>query len=86
MGSNGDLRVILKVNDVIKDRNMTQKDLAEVAGIRPNTVSMLARGYVERLSLSHIEDIANALNITDIRELIDLIPEEEMIVFDRRNK
>lgn len=77
-----DYRVVLKVKEIINDRGMTQKELSELTGLRPNTVSMLVRGYVERLSLSHVQRIANFLDITDIREIIDLLPEEEAREYD----
>lgn len=68
---------VLKIKHVIESRGMTQKDLAELTDIRPNAISMLARGYVERLNLDHLQRIAAALNITDIRDLVDLMPESE---------
>lgn len=71
------LRAVLKIRHVIEQRGLTQKDLAEMTDIRPNAISMLARGYVERLNLDHIERIATALHITDINELVELMPEGE---------
>lgn len=58
--------------DLIASRKMTQKDLAELTGIRPSAISYLCRNYVDRVCLEHIERIATALNITDIREIIRL--------------
>lgn len=69
-----DLKVVIKLKDVLKERSMSQKELAELSGLRPNTISILTRGYIDRLSLSHVERIASALNIYDISELIELVP------------
>ncbi|MFL1674822.1 helix-turn-helix domain-containing protein [Paenibacillus dendritiformis] len=66
------LVVVLKIGDAIKNRGLTQKDLAEMTGIRPAAISQMCRGFVDRLTLDHLQRIASALKITDIRELIDL--------------
>lgn len=58
--------------ELIASRNMTQKHLAAITGIRPSAISYLCRGYVDRICIDHIERIANALEITDIREIIRL--------------
>ncbi|WP_278071998.1 helix-turn-helix domain-containing protein [Bacillus subtilis] len=61
----------------MKRAGKTQAELAELTGIRPNAISELCRGHRERIQLDHISRIAAALNIKDIRELIDLIDEED---------
>lgn len=71
------LRLVLKVRHQLDKHEMTQSKLAELTDIRPNAISMLARGYIERINIDHIERIAKALNITDIRELIELLPESQ---------
>ena len=71
------LVIVLKLRYQLNKRELTQKDLSEMTGIRPNAISMLARGYVERLNLDHIERIAAALDITDINELIELVPQSQ---------
>ena len=74
--------IVLKIRYQLNKRGKTQKDLAEMTGIRPNAISMLARGYVERLNLDHIERIAAALDITDINELIELVPRSQVDKYD----
>ena len=71
------LRIVLKIGEVLQKRGMTQKELAELTGIRPSAISMLVRGFVERLNLDHIERIAYALEIDDIDELLTLMPESD---------
>lgn len=65
--------MILKVRlrEALHDRNMTQKDLAHVAGIREATISAIARNKQDQVNLRHLEKIMDALNIADIRELIE---------------
>jgi transcriptional regulator with XRE-family HTH domain len=72
------LVVELRLDTVLKQRGMTQKELAELTGIRPAAISQLTRGFVDRLNLDHIARIANALDIKDIRELITLNVESEV--------
>lgn len=69
-------KIKIKLKALLKERDMTQGDLAALAKIRPNAVSNLCRGYVDRLSIEHIEKICTALEITDIRDLIDLEHDE----------
>lgn len=64
--------VVLKIGDAIKNRGLNQKQVAEMTGIRPAAISALSRGFVDRLTLDHLAKIAEALDIGDIRELIDL--------------
>ncbi|MCU6709791.1 helix-turn-helix transcriptional regulator [Paenibacillus sp. J5C_2022] len=70
-------RIEFRLHLVLKQRNLKQRDLARMTGLRPNAISNIYRGFPERLSIDHIERIANALGITDIRELIVLVPEED---------
>ena len=64
--------VKLKIAELLDRKNMTQKELADLTGIRPTAISELCRGIKERVQLDHLSRIATALNISDIRELIDL--------------
>lgn len=60
----------IRLEEVLREREMTQKDLHELTGIRPAAISALTRGVIERVNINHIVRIANALEITDIRELL----------------
>jgi len=62
----------IKLFKLLKEKNMTQAQLAELADIRPNAISNLTRGYVDRLSIEHIEKICNALQLESISELMEL--------------
>jgi DNA-binding Xre family transcriptional regulator len=66
------LKIELRIKEAITSRDLNQKTLAELTGIRPTAISMLARGNVERLTIDHLERIANALEIKDINELLTL--------------
>ena len=63
--------VKLKVKDALEKRELSQKKLAEMSGIRESTISDIVRGTRTVINFEHISKIAEALKITDIRELID---------------
>jgi len=66
------LKVKIKLKDILKQRNMTQKELAEMANIREATISEIVRGSRTVININHLTAIAEALNITDIEQLIVL--------------
>ena len=63
--------VKLKVKDALEKRELSQKRLAEMSGIRESTISDIVRGPRTVINFEHLSKIAEALEITDIRELID---------------
>lgn len=69
-------KIELRIGEACKKREITQADLVRKTKMRANAVSNLYRGYVDRLSLDHLEKIANALEIEDINELITLTDKE----------
>ena len=69
------LVVKLKVKEVLEKNKISQKRLAEISGIRESTISDIVRGTRTVINFEHLTKIAIALNISDIRELIDLVEE-----------
>ncbi len=63
--------VKLKVKDALDKRELSQKGVAEMSGIRESTISDIVRGTRTVINFEHLSKIAEALEITDIRELID---------------
>ena len=63
--------VKLKVKEALDKRELSQKKLAEMSGIRESTISDIVRGTRTVINFEHLSKIAEALKITDIRELID---------------
>ena len=63
--------VKLKVKEALEDRGYNQKKLAELPGIRESTISDIVRGSRTVINFEHLSKIAKALEVTDIRELID---------------
>lgn len=66
------MKLRVKLDEVLKDRNMSQKELAKLTGIRPAAISELYNNQRKSINREHIEKIAAALNISDISELITL--------------
>lgn len=67
--------VRLKVKELLDTRGMTQKKLAELSGIRESTISDIVRGTRTVINFEHLAKIAEALDIDDIRDLIELTVE-----------
>ncbi|MEB4856927.1 helix-turn-helix domain-containing protein [Priestia megaterium] len=67
----------IRIKEALEQRDMLQKDLVELTGMRPNAISSLSRGNNERVSLDHLSKIATALNIEDMNELIELVKVED---------
>ena len=63
--------VKLKVKDALDKREVSQKRVVEMSGIRESTISDIVRGTRTVINFEHLSKIAEALEITDIRELID---------------
>ena len=64
--------VKLRVKELLEEREITQKKLAEMAGIRESTISDIVRGTRTVINFEHLSKIATALEIDDIRKIIDL--------------
>ena len=65
-------RVKLCVKDLLEEKGLTQKKLAELAGVRESTISDIVRGTRTVINFEHLGKIATALEISDIRKIIDL--------------
>lgn len=63
--------VKLKVKEALESRKLSQKKLAEMSGIRESTISDIVQGTRTVINFEHLSKIAEALEVTDIRELID---------------
>jgi len=68
------VKVVFKLKSLLIEKDMTQKELAEKTNIRESTISDIVRGTRTVLNYSHLEKISNALNVTNIKEIIDLEP------------
>ena len=65
-------RVKLRVKELLEEEGITQKNLAVLAGVRESTISDIVRGTRTVINFEHLGKIATALEISDIRKIIDL--------------
>ncbi len=61
--------VRVRLSDLLTERKMSQRELAEITGISENTISKIAGGSPRQLRLETIDMICEALGI-DVGDLI----------------
>ncbi|MFS8210794.1 helix-turn-helix domain-containing protein [Paenibacillus polymyxa] len=70
------MKVKVMLGELIKARGISLNELSHKTGVRRAALSELANEKRENINFKHIEEIADALDITDIREIITLIDEK----------
>lgn len=68
-------KVVVKIAELTKKHNISLRELSRLSDVRHAALSELANCKRENINFSHIERIAEALNIEDIREIVDLVEE-----------
>jgi len=63
--------VIVKIKELLKKYDISLRELSRLTDIRHATLSELSNQKRENINFKHIEKIAEALQIDDIREIID---------------
>lgn len=69
-------KIVVRINDLLKKKNFTFEQLSVITGVRAAALNELSNGKRKRIEFAHIERIANALHISDIRQIIDLVDKE----------
>jgi len=69
-------KVVVKIGELTKKHKISLRELSRLSDVRHAALSELSNGKRGSISFSHIERIAEALNISDIREIIELVDEE----------
>lgn len=64
-------QIKLKVKELLEEREITQKKLAQMSGIRESTISDIVRGTRTVINFEHLSKVAEALEIDNISQLID---------------
>lgn len=70
-------KVVVKIAELVKTHQISLRELSRRSDVRHAALSELSNGKRESINFSHIERIAEALNIQDIREIIDLVEEDD---------
>lgn len=69
-------RVKLRLKELLIDRGIEQKQLAEMTGVSVRTISEMVNNKTLRYSKEALEKIATSLNIDDINDIITLQDDE----------
>lgn len=64
-------QIKLKVKELLEEREITQKKLAQMSGIRESTISDIVRGTRTVINFEHLSKVAEVLEIDNISQLID---------------
>lgn len=66
------VEVRLKLKEILERRGMTQKELAEMTGLREATISELANNTRNVYNKNHLAILIKALNVQNLDELMEL--------------
>jgi putative transcriptional regulator len=65
-------KVIVRIHELTYNRGLSLRELSRMTDIRHAALSELANQKRKNINFNHIEKIAEACGIDDIREIIDL--------------
>lgn len=68
----GQKKVVVKIKELLKNKEISVRELSRLTDIRHAALSELSNQKRENINFRHIEKIADALDIEDIREIINL--------------
>lgn len=66
-------KIQININKIVIEHNISLRELARLTDINHSILSKLSNGKRQNIHFGHIERIADALNITDIRRIIEII-------------
>lgn len=66
----------LRLNEILKEREMRQKDLAQASGLRESSISDMVRGIRSTVNLEQLEKVMDCLQITDYNEIFEKVEEK----------
>ncbi|WP_028390796.1 helix-turn-helix domain-containing protein [Bacillus cihuensis] len=81
-----DANFVYKIDELLNERNITQKDLASMTGMRVGTISQLVNGKTG-VSLNKTQLIALmvALRVTKLSDIVDLeLPQDVLLKFQKQ--
>ncbi|SMF91241.1 DNA-binding transcriptional regulator, XRE family [Paenibacillus uliginis N3/975] len=71
------LTIKVTFGEILEERGMSLNELSERANVRRAALSELVNGKRENINFEHIVKIAEALDISDINQIISLVKVEE---------
>lgn len=70
------MEIVIKVKELARKNNISVRELGRISKIRHSALSELANNKRQSIDFGHIKRLSKALNITDIREIIDIYYDE----------
>jgi putative transcriptional regulator len=70
-------KVKINIKDLIRKKGISLRELSRLTDIRHAALSELSSSKRQNINFEHIEKIATELNLTDIREIIDIVDVED---------
>lgn len=61
---------------MLGERKWTQRYLADITGIRPNTINQMYHEFIDRINIEHIDKICEAFDCK-VEDLIEYIPNKK---------
>lgn len=61
---------------LLSERKWTQKQLADITGIRPNTINQMYHEFIDRINVEHIDKICEAFEC-EVGDLIEYVPNKK---------
>lgn len=80
------LRIHVRLKEILKEKGISQKELAKMTDIRPAAISELANNLRTTINREHIEKIAHVLGIERLDELITFELESELWTMGNRRE
>ncbi|MEC1778385.1 helix-turn-helix transcriptional regulator [Schinkia azotoformans] len=66
------MEVIIKLDKLLKEKNMSQREFAKITGIRHPTISAMCNNTAQQIPIKNIKSICKVLEIDDLNELITI--------------
>ncbi|RDI38471.1 helix-turn-helix domain-containing protein [Falsibacillus pallidus] len=79
-------KVNVKLGKILRARGMTQGDLHRLTGLRIATINELVHFKKKSFTVAHLISIMIALRIWDIRELIEIEFDEEVVEYFKQER
>lgn len=64
----------IKLREILKEKNMTQKELAERTELRPNNISEMANNSRTTINKEQLEIVMKELDIQDLNGILEYKP------------
>lgn len=66
----------IHLSRLLGERKWTQKYLADITGIRPNTINQMYHEFIDRINVEHIDKICEAFDC-QVSDLIEYVPNDK---------